>query len=52
MKRVGTLLARLFIAALLLLALNVHVAVADGDGQPEDPGTSQLSQPEDPGFSD
>jgi hypothetical protein len=66
MKRVGSLLARSLIGALLLLALTSNIASADpGNGQggplpqliqPEDPGTSAglqpQIQPEDPGFSD
>ena len=65
MKRVGTLLVRSLIGALLLLALTANVASADpGRGsshgaqpqllQPEDPGTDGYqgdSQPEDPGFN-
>ena len=52
MKRVGSVLARVFVAALLVLALNANVARADGDGQPEDPGTSLNAQPQDPGLGD
>ena len=67
MKRLGALLARSLVGALLLLALTANVANADpGNGhgpvvspllvQPEDPGVggsgyAGLSQPEDPGFA-
>jgi hypothetical protein len=60
MKRVGSLLARAFVAALLVLALNANVASADPGTrpaptantltQPEDPGFAPDSQPQDPGF--
>jgi hypothetical protein len=51
MKRVGTLLTRAFIAALLVLAFTAHAAYADGQ-QPEDPGTSLDTQPQDPGVGE
>jgi hypothetical protein len=60
MKRVGTLLARAVIAALLVLAMHASVASADPGThpaptantltQPEDPGFAPDSQPQDPGF--
>ena len=61
MKRVGRLLARSFVAALLVIGLHTSVASADPGPdpaptagtltQPEDPGLTLASQPQDPGLT-
>ena len=59
MKRVGTLLARSLVAALLVVGLHASVASADPGPaptvepqivQPEDPGLLPTTQPQDPGL--
>ena len=61
MKRVARLLARSFVAALLVVGLHTSVASADPGPdpaatagtltQPQDPGLTVASQPEDPGLT-
>ena len=53
MKRVGRLLARSLVGALLLLALTANVASADpGKGHGHAQAGALLAQPEDPGLGD